>query len=78
MISDKYPSLSESNVLSNSELDETLGGACAENCKSCEEGCKACDPGNKRKVPVTIVVNIGGDGDDDVGTNHDGKPMGNP
>lgn len=34
---EKYPQIAESHILTQNELEETLGGCCGDNCKSCDE-----------------------------------------
>lgn len=41
----KYPSITSSNILTEEEMNHTLGGACN---SSCKRGCSnSCKPGNK-------------------------------
>jgi len=41
-ITEKYPSLSSSNVLTKDEMDDALGGDCKNGCReNCKEGCSS-------------------------------------
>ncbi|MBO8472238.1 MAG: hypothetical protein IAB81_01220 [Bacteroidetes bacterium] len=53
---EKYPQIAESHILTQNELEETLGGCCGDNCKSCDEGCKSCEEGHKNKKRRGLVV----------------------
>lgn len=44
----KYPSIASSNILTEEEMNSTLGGACQSSCKGgCGDSCK---PGHKTEV----------------------------
>lgn len=44
----KYPSIASSNILTEEEMNNTLGGACQSSCKrGCSDSCK---PGYKTEV----------------------------
>ncbi|MGL4412515.1 MAG: hypothetical protein ACRCZM_07075 [Bacteroidales bacterium] len=44
-INKEFPSIVSSNILTDEELNSSLGGACGSSCKSsCSQSCK---PGNK-------------------------------
>ncbi len=42
-----FPPIETSHIISEKELEDTIGGACDETCKACDSTCKACTPGNK-------------------------------
>lgn len=56
----EYPSISESNILTDSELSETLGGACNSSCKpgcgdSCKPGAKTTTTKVEKEAETTIL-----------------------
>lgn len=51
-----YQNLDEANVMTEKELNESLGGACKQNCKSCNDGCKSCKDGGKNADAPSVPV----------------------
>lgn len=51
-----YQDLDKANVMTDQELNESLGGACKQTCKSCNDGCKSCKDGGKNADAPSVPI----------------------